>query len=138
MARKPLIKNPESLLPPEGDLQERVIQRYRERAGRAEPEEKSDTKQVGVNEGVLTGVSETVSNPVIEESSEGESGDWRESVRERARELGSKRTLPQTRFNADIDEELHRQLRIHCLAHGLSLKQFLPALLEEYLKGVKD
>jgi predicted HicB family RNase H-like nuclease len=131
MARKPLIQ-PGSVLPV-GGLQAEIIKSDREKAGRPEPEENTVVKQVGVNEGVLTGVSETAST----ESSNREGEQWRESVIERARELGSKRKLPQTRFNADIDEELHKQLRLHCIDKGLSLKQFLPALLEEYLKGVK-
>jgi hypothetical protein len=109
------------------DLMKRAVYRG---VGREVPEENSASKQVGVNEGVLTEVQESAST----DSNERDSDDWRQSVRERAQELGSKRTGPQMRFNADIDEDLHRQLRLHCLARGLSLKQFLPALLEEYLK----
>lgn len=38
-----------------------------------------------------------------------------------------------TRLNVDIPDKLHKDVKVHCLQHDITLRELVPALLEAYL-----
>ena len=42
------------------------------------------------------------------------------------------------RFTVDLPEELHRELKLHCVASDINMAEVIRELIEEYLQKAKE